>query len=154
MLTAQEKHQIDHEISLVPTPQNACIEALKIVQQRQGWISDESLKDVAEYVGMSPAELDSVATFYNLIFRKPVGRHVILVCDSITCWVMGYEDIRDHLYNKLNITYGQTTEDGRFTLLPNCCLGTCDCAPTLMIDNDLYRNLTVEQLDEILIKYT
>ncbi|MBC5774782.1 NADH-quinone oxidoreductase subunit NuoE [Pontibacter sp. KCTC 32443] len=154
MLTAEEKHQIDHEISLVPAPKNACIEALKIVQHSHGWISDESLKDVADYVGMSPAELDSVATFYNLIFRRPVGRHVILLCDSISCYVMGYETIKEALHEKLNIQYGQTTADGRFTLLPNCCLGTCDCAPALMIDNDLYRNLTVEQLDEILNKYT
>lgn len=154
MLTTEEKQQIDHEISLVPSPKNACIEALKIVQQREGWVSDESLKDVAEYVGMSTAELDSVATFYNLIFRRPVGRHVILLCDSISCYVMGYEDIKEQLFNKLSIQYGQTTADGRFTLLPNCCLGTCDCAPALMIDNDLYRNLTVDQLDEILSKYT
>jgi len=154
MLTAEEKHQIDHEISLVPAKKNACIEALKIVQHNRGWISDDSLKEVADYVEMSPAELDSVATFYNLIFRQPVGRHVILVCDSISCFVMGYDGIRDHLFSALNIKYGQTTPDGRFTLLPNCCLGTCDCAPALMIDNDLYRNLTVEQLDEILTKYT
>ncbi len=154
MLTAEEKQKIEHEISLVPTRKAACIEALKIVQQNHRWISDESLKDVAEFVGMSPAELDSVATFYNLIFRRPVGRHVILLCDSISCWVMGYEIIRDRLFSSLNIHYGQTTVDGRFTLLPNCCLGTCDCAPALMIDNDLYRNLTVEQLDAILAKYT
>ncbi|WP_162054614.1 NADH-quinone oxidoreductase subunit NuoE [Pontibacter pamirensis] len=154
MLTTEEIQKIEHEISLVPTRKNACIEALKIVQHNRGWISDESLKDVAEVVDMSPAELDSVATFYNLIFRRPVGRHVILLCDSISCYVMGYEGIRDHLYTALNIQYGQTTADGRFTLLPNCCLGTCDCAPALMIDNDLYRNLTVDQLDEILTKYT
>ncbi|WP_242917683.1 NADH-quinone oxidoreductase subunit NuoE [Pontibacter liquoris] len=154
MLTTEEIQKINHEISQVPSPKNACIEALKIVQQNDGWVSDERLQDVAAYVGMSTAELDSVATFYNLIFRQPVGRHVILLCDSISCYVMGYEDLRDHLYNKLSIQYGQTTADGRFTLLPNCCLGTCDCAPALMIDNDLYRNLTVEQLDEILNKYT
>lgn len=154
MLSTEEKQKIEHEISLVPSRKAACIEALKIVQHNRGWISDESLKEVADFVDMSPAELDSVATFYNLIFRRPVGRHVILLCDSISCWVMGYESLRDHLYSTLNIKYGQTTEDGRFTLLPNCCLGTCDCAPALMIDNDLYRNLTVEQLDEILNKYT
>jgi NADH-quinone oxidoreductase subunit E len=95
-----------------------------------------------------------VATFYNLIFRKPVGRHVILLCDSISCWVMGYETIRGYLQEKLGIQYGETTPDGRFTLLPNCCLGTCDCAPALMIGNDLYRNLTVDQLEEILSRYS
>jgi len=153
MLTAEEIHEIEKAISLVPVKKAAGIEALKIVQERRRWVSDESLKDVAEFMDMSPEELDSVATFYNLIFRKPVGRHVILLCDSISCWVMGYENILAELTNKLNIKYGETTSDGRYTLLPNCCLGTCDCAPAMMIDHDLYRNLTIDQLDEILKKY-
>ena len=153
MLTAEEKIQIEHAIRLVPVRKAAGIEALKIVQERRRWISDESLHDIAAYMNMSPEELDSVATFYNLIFRKPVGRHVILLCDSISCWVMGYERILQHLTERLEITFGQTTTDGRYTLLPNCCLGTCDCAPALMIDNDLYRNLTTEQLDKILETY-
>ncbi|MBA4056809.1 MAG: NADH-quinone oxidoreductase subunit NuoE [Marivirga sp.] len=153
MLTAEEKHEIDKAIRLVPLKKAAGIDALKIVQERRRWVSDESLREVAAYMDMSPEELDSVATFYNLIFRKPVGRHVILLCDSISCWVMGYETILGHLTKRLQIKYGETTADGRFTLLPNCCLGTCDCAPALMIDNDLYRNLTINQLDEILTKY-
>jgi NADH-quinone oxidoreductase subunit E len=102
---------------------------------------------------MTSDELDSVATFYNLVFRKPVGRHVILICDSISCWVMGFEKILDHIQNKLKIKYGETTKDNRFTLLPIPCLGTCDRAPALMIDNDLHRDLTVEKIDKILEKY-
>lgn len=153
MLTAEEIAQIDHEISIVPIKKAACIEALKVVQQQRGWVSDDTLKAVAEYMEMSPAELDSVATFYNLIFRQPVGRHVILVCDSISCWVMGYETIKEYLMRKLGIQYGQTTADGRFTLLPNVCLGTCDRAPALMIGNDLYQDLSTEKLDEILENY-
>jgi NADH-quinone oxidoreductase subunit E len=153
MLTTEEKNKIDHAISLVPVRKAAGIDALKIVQEHRRWISDESLRDIAAYMGMSPEELDSVATFYNLIFRKPVGRHIILLCDSISCWVMGYENILQHLSTKLGIKYGETTTDGRYTLLPNCCLGTCDCAPALMIDDDLYRNLTTDQLDYILSKY-
>jgi NADH-quinone oxidoreductase subunit E len=153
MLTAEEKLEIDHAISLVPVRKAAGIEALKIVQDRRRWISDESLHDIAEYVNMSTEELDSVATFYNLIFRRPVGRHVILLCDSISCWVMGYESILQYLTNRLGIKFGETTSDGRYTLLPNCCLGTCDCAPALMIDDVLYRNLTTDQLDEILERY-
>ena len=153
MLTAEEKSEIDHAISLVPVKKAAGIEALKIVQDRRRWISDDSLHDIAEYMNISPEELDSVATFYNLIFRKPVGRHVILLCDSISCWVMGYEKILQHLRGKLGIGFGETTADGRYTLLPNCCLGTCDCAPALMIDNDLYRNLTTDELDKILENY-
>jgi NADH-quinone oxidoreductase subunit E len=153
MLTAEETQKIEKEIMLVPVRKAACIEALKIVQQHRGWVSDDTLKEVADYMEMSPAELENVATFYNLIFRKPVGRHVILLCDSISCWVMGYESIRSYLNEKLGIKYGETTPDGRFTLLPNACLGTCDCAPALMIGNDLYRNLTLDQLDNILNRY-
>jgi NADH-quinone oxidoreductase subunit E len=153
MLTAKEKSEIDKAISEVPVRKAAGLEALKIVQEHRRWISDESLEDVADYMKMSAEELDSVATFYNLLFRKPVGRHIILICDSISCWVMGYENILDELKSRLNIGLGQTTNDERFTMLPNCCLGTCDCAPAFMIDNDLYRNVKPEQLDEILAKY-
>jgi NADH-quinone oxidoreductase subunit E len=153
MLTTQEIHEIEEAIKQVPVKKAACIEALKIVQEHRRWVSDESLKEVAAYMSMSPEELDSVATFYNLIFRRPVGRHIILLCDSISCWVMGYETILEHLTKTLGIKYGETSVDGRYTLLPNPCLGTCDCAPALMIDNDLYRNLTIDQLDEILKKY-
>jgi len=153
MLTTDEITEIDKAISLVPVRKAAGIEALKIVQQRRRWISDETLRDVAAHMRMSAEELDSVATFYNLLFRRPVGRHVILVCDSISCWVMGYETLVVALKQKLNIAFGETTTDSRFTLLPNCCLGCCDGAPALMIDNDLYKNVTPAQLADILSIY-
>ena len=153
MLSEDEIKEIDHEIALVPQRNAACIEALKIVQNNRGWISDESLIEIANYMNMSAEELDSVATFYNLIFRKPVGRNIILLCDSISCYVMGYEKIYAHLKDTLQIKFGETTPDERFTLLPNPCLGTCDCAPALMVNNNLYRNLTIEKLDEILEDY-
>jgi NADH-quinone oxidoreductase, E subunit len=154
MLTVQEQNEIEKAISVMPIRKSACIEALKVIQRHRRWISDESLREVAAYMEMTPDELDSVATFYNLLFRKPVGRHIILLCDSISCWVMGYDRIRDHLVEKLGIKYGETTSDDRFTLLPNCCLGTCDTAPALMIDSDLYKNVTIEQLDGILGRYS
>jgi NADH-quinone oxidoreductase subunit E len=154
MLTIEEKLEIDEAISHVPVRKAAGIEALKIVQLHRSWISDESLRDVADYMAMTAEELDSVATFYNMLFRKPVGRHIILICDSISCWVMGYESIRAHLSQHLGIALGETTTDGRFTLLPNCCLGTCDHAPAFMIDNDLYRDVKTEELNNILKKYT
>jgi len=153
MLTIEEIEEIEKEVSLVPVRRAACIEALKIVQQRRGYISDESLQDIAGHMGMSVEELDSVATFYNLVFRKPVGRNIILLCDSISCYVMGYEQINSYLKERLQIKFGETTSDGRFTLLPNCCLGTCDHAPALMINNELYRDVTPDKLDEILNEY-
>jgi len=153
MLSITEKQAIDHEIALVPTRKATVIEALKIVQQHRGWVSDESVEEIADYLDISPAEVDSVATFYNLIFRRPVGRHVILVCDSISCYVMGYKSLYKALQAKINIRFGETTTDDRFTLLPNACLGCCDHAPALMIGKDLYRDVTPEQLDDILSKY-
>ena len=153
MLTEREKEKIDQEIHHLPQRSAACIEALKAVQEERGWISDDSVKNIADYLEMSPEEVDSVATFYNLIFRRPVGRHVILLCDSISCWVLGYEKILTHLKQKLDLEWGATTADKRFTLLPIPCLGTCDHAPAMMIDNDLHRDLTEEKIDEILDQY-
>lgn len=152
-LTSEEMAEIDHEIALVPMRRAAAIEALKIVQHHRGWISDESLQAIAGYLEISPEELDSVATFYNLVFRRPVGRNIILLCDSISCYVMGYEKIREQIRERLGIGFGQTTPDGRFTLLPNACLGTCDHAPALMINNELFRDVKEEDLDEILDRY-
>ena len=152
-LSAEEMREIDHEIQIVPYKKAAVIEALKIVQQHRGWISDDSVEAIGDYLAMSPAEVDSVATFYNLIFRKPVGRHVILLCDSISRYVMGYKKLQEALQQKLNIKFGCTTSDQCFTLLPNCCLGCCDRAPALMIDEDLYQDVTVEMIDDILSKY-
>jgi len=154
MLTETETQAIDHEISLVPDKKAAVIEALKIVQQHRRWISDESIKAIADHLEMSPAEVDSVASFYNLIFRKPVGKHVILLCDSISCYVMGYERLYQALQQLLHIRFGETDEDKNFTLLPNCCLGCCDHAPALMIDEDLYRDVKPGQLEEMMKKYT
>jgi len=153
MLTQTEISKIEHELQQVPVKKAAVIEALKIVQEERRWVSDENVDDIAALLGMSADEVDSVATFYNLIFRRPVGRHVILVCDSISCWVMGYEDLKQGLMDHLQIKYGQTTADGRFTLLPNACLGCCDHAPALMVDNDLYQDITPNMIKDILAKY-
>src|ERR1041385_3227048 len=116
MLTETEIQAIDHEIKLVPYKKAAVIEALKIVQQHRGWVSDDSVEAIASYLEISPAEVDSVATFYNLIFRKPVGQHIILLCDSISCYVMGYKSLYAALQQKLGIKFGETTGDKRFTL--------------------------------------
>ena len=152
-LSEQELQAINHEVELVPYKKAAVIEALKIVQQHRRWVSDESVQAIAHHLDISAAEVDSVATFYNLIFRRPVGRHIILLCDSISCYVMGYQKLQEALQQKLNIKFGETTMDEKFTFLPNCCLGCCDHAPALMIDEDLYRDVTTEMLEEILKKY-
>ncbi|HET8668466.1 MAG TPA: NADH-quinone oxidoreductase subunit NuoE [Terriglobales bacterium] len=153
MLSPEERQEIEAELPRYPNKQAVCIDALKIVQRHRGWVSDQSICDIAELLDLSPADLDGVATFYNLIYRKPVGRHVILVCNSVSCWIMGYERLLKRLSDRLGIQLGETSADGRFTLLPIVCLGTCDHAPALMIDNDLHRDLSPDSVDRVLENY-
>lgn len=153
IISREARKEIEEYFEHVPQKRAACIDALKVVQKYNRWVSDEALQELAPLLGMGVEEIDGVATFYNIIFRRPVGRHVIFVCDSVSCWIMGYEKILEAIKGKLEIDLGQTTEDDRFTLLPIVCLGACDSAPTIKVDEDLYRDVTVEQLDEILEKY-
>jgi len=153
MLSDIERQEIEAELPHYPDKRAACVEALKIVQRHHGWVSDERLKSLAVMLDMTPDELDGVATFYNLIYRKPVGRHVVLLCNSISCWIMGYEQMRAHMKARLGVDLGQTTADQRFTLLPIVCLGACDHAPAMMVDGDLHHDLTPEKVDGILERY-
>jgi NADH-quinone oxidoreductase subunit E len=141
------------EMAQYEFPRAASIEALKVVQRHRRWVSDESLHDVAGILGMSVDELDNVATFYNLIYREPVGEHVILLCDSVSCWIMGYERIRKQINERLGIDMGETTDDDKFTLLPMVCLGDCDHAPAMMVDEELFGNLDADKVDEVLARY-
>jgi len=153
MITEKEKNEILEEIKQYPYPAVASIDALKIVQKHHGWVSDELLGEVAEMLNLSNEELDSVATFYSRIYRKPVGRNVILICDGISCMIMGYGSIYDYLAEKLGIKFGETTPDNRFTLLPVSCLGDCDHAPVMMINNEHFNDLTAEKIDNLLQNY-
>lgn len=153
MLPQEIQDEINHHIHEPAHKQAACTEALRIVQEHRGWIDDESIREIAEFLEMSAEELDSVATFYNLIHRRPVGRHVIRICSSVSCWVMGYDALREALLKRLGVALGETTPDGRFTLIPNQCLGTCDRAPAFLIGKDLYQNVDPAGIDEILNRY-
>lgn len=154
MLSPEEREEIEAEIHHYPRKEAACIEAMKVVQKHRGWVSDEGIRDVAEIMGMTPAEVDGIATFYNLIFRKPVGKHVVMACDSVSCWVMGYEHVQECLKKRLGVEMGETTPDGKFTILPIACLGDCDHAPAMMVGEDLHHDLTAEKVDEVLKRYS
>lgn len=145
-----ETKEILEEASHYPQKSGASIEGLKIVQKYRGWVSDASLKQVADLLEMSIEELDGVATFYNLIYRRPVGRKVILCCDSVSCWMLGSDQIREKICRRLGVGLGETTEDGEYTLLPIVCLGACDRAPVLMVGEKLYHDVDETQLNEIL----
>ncbi len=152
-LSAEEVEAIEAEIAHLPDRESAAIEAMRIVQEKRGWISDESLAGIARLLGMSVEALDSIATFYNLIFRKPVGRHVIMLCDSVSCYVMGCDKVRIALCDQLGVSMGETTPDGRFTVLPIVCLGACDRAPVMTIDEELITNLSSDTLPETLSRF-
>jgi NADH-quinone oxidoreductase subunit E len=153
LLTTEEQAEINEELAHYPNKQAVCIDAMLILQRHRGWVSDENISDLAELLSMSTADLDGIATFYNLIRRKPVGRHVALICDSVSCWIMGCDRVRDQLCTRLGTTLGGSTADGRFTLLPIVCLGACDHAPALMVDGDLYTNVDDQRIEDILERY-
>ena len=150
MLSRDERMEIEEELKGREFKRAASIDALKVVQRRRGWGDDQGLKDVAAMLEMTPSELDSVATFYNLIFRRPVGSHVILVCNTISCWMMGCDNLLKRLTERLGVPLGATSPDGEFTLLPVPCLGACDQSPVMMVDGKLYGGLTPEKVDEVL----
>jgi NADH-quinone oxidoreductase subunit E len=153
LLHADDQASIEREVQHYEDPRAASIGALKIVQRRHGWVPDAAIAAIGRVLGISAADVEGVATFYNLIFRRPVGRHVVKVCDSVACYLTGYEQVRDELCRQLGVGLGKTAADGRFTLLPICCLGACDRGPTLMIDDDTHFDMTPQQVAGLLERY-
>ncbi len=153
MLTDSEKRLIEATFPLYETKSASAVEAMRVIQGSRGWVADEALADLAEFLGVSTGELDSLATFYSMIFRQPVGRHVIMVCSSVCCWILGSEQIVDYLRKRLDVDLGGTSSDGRFTLLPVVCIGACDHAPAMLVDFQLHGDLTPDKIDSILEAY-
>lgn len=153
VLTAEDRAEMEHCIHHYDDSRAASIDALKIVQRRHGWVPDGAIRAIAEVIGIPGSDVEGVATFYNRIYRRPVGRNVIAVCDSIGCFLTGFEEVYQALQTRLGIKPGQTTADNRFTLLPICCLGACDRGPVLMINDDTHFNLSVDTLDKVLEQY-
>jgi len=150
MLSIDRINELKERIAGLPHPDEAIVDVMHEVQAASGWLSDEGIELVADIVGVPPMKVEQLATFYNLIYRRPVGRKVILVCDSVSCWATGAEDVFAHLRARLGVELGGTTGDGAFTLLPIVCLGACHVAPAMMVGDTLYGELTPERVDEIL----
>jgi len=153
LLHVDDLAAIEEEMRHYDDPRAASIGALKIVQKRHGWVPDAALPAIGRQLGISAADVEGVATFYNLIFRRPVGRHVIKVCDSVACFLTGYEELNAALCAQLGVGFGQSTADGRFTLLPICCLGACDRGPVLMINDDTHFNVAPQDVAGLLERY-
>lgn len=131
-------------------PRELIVDLLRAIQDHHGWVPDAGVVLTGEILGLSPLQIEEIATFYDKIFRQPVGRKVIHVCDSICCWSRDGKHIYNYLQQQLGIKPGETTADGAFTLLPTCCLGACGDAPAMMVGLTTYGQLTEEKIDSIL----
>lgn len=150
MIPSELKTELQQRVASAITNREAAVDVMKTLQAHYGWLTDEAVGEAAGLLGLSPLQVEELATFYEMIYRRPVGRRVIHACDSISCWAMGGESLMQHLCGHLGIRPGETTADGLFTLLHCCCLGNCGQAPTLMIGDDLHGRVTVEQAEMIL----
>lgn len=150
MLPEKVRAVLEKKIQATEHPRELAVDVMLAAQSAIGYLSDDGVKLAARMLDMTPVEIEELATFYNFIYREPVGDHVIHLCDSLMCQIEGYPNIKDYLCRKLDIEPGQTTDDGRITLLPTCCLGYCDHAPAMLLDGKVYGNLTFEKLDQII----
>ena len=150
MIPEELKSRLAKEIAEAEDPREKAIDVMFALQDIHGWMTDDAMVEAAELLGMSPLELDELATFYDFIYRSPVGKYVIHVCDSALCWMEGCERVVDYLASRLKVAMGGTTEDGLFSLLPVCCIGYCDRAPAMMINKRVYGKLTPDKIDRII----
>lgn len=153
MLSQHARQEIDKWLAQYPNEwqRAAVISALHIVQEDNGgWLSTELMDAVAEYLDMPPIAVYEVGTFYTMFNLRPVGRHVINICTNISCMLCGSSEIVKHLEERLGVTLGETTPDGRFTLKEAECLAACAGAPMFHIGDKYYENLTPQKIDEIL----
>ena len=153
MLSAESLKKIDREIAKYPPDQkqSAVMSALIIAQDEKGWLSTETMDDVAGYLGMPPVAVYEVATFYTMYNLKPTGRYKITICTCLPCGLQGALAAADHLREKLAIDFNETTPDGRFTLKEGECMGACAMAPVLLVNNKkMHDYMTNEKLDRLI----
>ena len=153
MLSAESLKKIDREIAKYPADQkqSAVMSALAIAQDEKGWLANETMNFVAEYLGMPPIAVYEVASFYNMYNLQPVGQHKITVCTNLPCALSGSNDTATYLKKKLGIEFNQTTPDGKFTLKEGECFGACGDAPVLLVNNKrMCSFMSNEKIDQLL----
>jgi NADH-quinone oxidoreductase subunit E len=152
-LSVSSKQKIDKEIAKYPADQkqSAVMMALIIAQDEKGWLSTETMDEVAAYLGMAPVAVYEVATFYNMYNLQPTGKYKLTICTCLPCGLQGSLDAADHLKAKLGIDFGETTADGRFTLKEGECMGACAMAPVVLVNNKkMHDYLSNEKIDALL----
>jgi NADH-quinone oxidoreductase subunit E len=150
MLPAELKDKLQSRIAGSAHPRELVIDVFDALQDHYGYMNDEAVEQAAALLDMTPLEVDELATFYTFVYREPVGRYVIHVCDSLICWMEGAENLAAHLCATLGIRMGETTGDGLFTLLPVCCIGYCDRAPAILVNRKVHGPLTIASLDRLI----
>lgn len=152
MIPEELRQSLLKQIDRVEHPRELVVDVMFAIQEHYGYLTDEGVEETARLLDMSALEVEQLATFYTFVYREPVGKFVIHVCDSVVCWMDGYESIKDYLCKILKIQAGETTPDGLFTLLPVCCIGYCDRSPAILINKKVYGSLTTDKIDDILKK--
>lgn len=150
MLSAQARDTITALKAEYETERSAVIPALHVAQRDQGWLSAETQAEVAELLGVTQQVVREVVTFYTMFQQKPVGRHLLQVCRNVSCWLHGSHQLQKQIEERLGIKEGETTPDGRYTLISVECLGSCGTAPVLMVNERYHENLSPEALDRLL----
>ena len=153
MLSQESKQQIDREVAKYPAEQkqSAVMAALAIAQMEQGWLSTETIEEVAGYLGMAPVAVYEVASFYNMYDLAPVGQYKITVCTNLPCALSGGVHAADYLKQKLGVGFNETTADGKFTLKEGECMGACGDAPVMLVNNvRMCSFMQPEQIDRLL----
>lgn len=150
MISDDVKAQLREIVSRYPVARSGMLPCLHLVQDVEGYVTPEGIAAVAEAVGAKVDEVESVVTFYSMYHQKPIGKHVIKVCTSISCYLMGCDDVLAHLEKRLGISRGQTTPDGRYTLQGVECLAACGLAPALQVNNEFVENVTPAVADALL----
>jgi len=152
MIADETQKRLDDLVARYPEKRSALIPILHEVQAETGYLSPEVIAWVAGYLGLSPADVMSVASFYDMFNLESVGRHMIYVCQNLSCSLLGAERLIRQLEDRLGIRIGETTPDGLITLKRMECLASCGTAPAIQIDGIFYERLTPERLDELLEK--
>lgn len=153
MLSPEAIVKIDYELTKYPADQRqaAVMSALRIVQTERGWLSKESITEVAQYLGMPEIAAMEVATFYNMYDLSPVGKYKVTICTNISCMLRGSDEIVNHLQQKLGVGFNEVTPDGKFCLKEGECMGCCGGAPLMHVNNtQMHEFLTIEKVDAIL----
>ncbi len=150
MIADSTRQRFDELVARYPEKRSALIPLLHEVQAEVGYLSPEAVAWVAEYLGLSPADVMSVASFYDMLHLEPVGKHLIYVCQNLTCALRGSERLIRHLETTLGIRMGETTPDGKITLRRMECLASCGTAPAIQVDGVYHHQVTPEALDRLL----